>query len=257
MLSYRTHVYLCAMAATAEATKLALALSMCVSDQLRGQDTGSAIDRHLPGLIDGAATLRSSVDNFIATLPPENDSWRGATGLSRHLWFIEKRLNEKSPALCAGDPVDIASNDLPEMLREFEKWYEHRSPTHVAFMGRLDPHISAGRLNSAIREAWPIFKTHMIAKFSLPAELDGHGLADRLFGKKGATAGILLDDERTGYLNLFKGMYTVNRNPSFHNDVEANPDVELAVLALINAALIRIDQALSDSIADSSTGVPD
>ena len=69
MLSYRAHVYSCAMVATAEATKLALALSTCVTEQLRGTDSKAAVDSHLPGLISGAASLRSAVDAFNEALP--------------------------------------------------------------------------------------------------------------------------------------------------------------------------------------------
>ena len=245
MLSYRTHVYSCAMVATAEATKLALALSMCVAEQLRGPDPQAAIDNHLPGLVDGAASLRSAVDAFTEALPPEADSWRGTTGLSRHLWFIDKRLNEKSPALCAGDPIDIASNDLPEILKEFERWYEQQSPIHTDLGRRLYPHIAAGQLNSALREAWPFFKTRMVEEFGLTGDLDGHDLVNKLFGNTGATADLLPNSEREGYLNLFKGLYALNRNPVSHNDVQANPEYAAAVLALINSTLLRVEMVVN------------
>ena len=70
--------------------------------------------------------------------------------------------------------------------------------------------------------------------------MDGHKLVDQLFGTDSATAGLLSNSDRQGYANLFKGLYTLNRNPISHNDMSVNPEVIDAVLALINAALARI-----------------
>ena len=81
----------------------------------------------------------------------------------------------------------------------------------------------------------------MVTLFALPDNLDGHQLADALFGSKGATASLLPDNERTAYLGLFKGLYTLYRNPVSHNDVPSNPSEVDAVLALVNAALLKIE----------------
>ena len=254
MLSYRNHVYSRAMKVSTEATKLALALSMCVAEQMRGPDPKATVDNRLPELVSNSASLHSAAEVFIGALPSEAKNGPGARKLSLHLFWINKRLNEKSPALCMGDPVDISSNDLPQILKEFESWYEQQSPTHSALGARLEPHITGGQLNSALREAWPLFKTRMIATFELADDLDGHELADKLFGKNGATAEFLLDNERKGYLNLFKGLYTLNRNPVAHNDLQSNPEGAAAVLALINSTLIRIEVALDESDSENADG---
>ena len=242
MLSYRTHVYSCAMLASAEATKLALSLSECVTQQRRCSDPEAILDQHLPALVSYNDSLRSAVDVFKEALPAEADNWSGATELSAHLWWLNKRLNERLPGACVGDPVDIASNDIPKMLEEFETWYEEQSPTHTTLGARLDPHISDGQLNSALREAWVVFKKMMVEKFGLSESLDGVDLAKELFGDQGATSGILTNSERVAYLNLFQGLYVLSRNPVSHNDLPINPEVTSAVLALINSTVLRIEE---------------
>ena len=117
------------------------------------------------------------------------------------------------------------------MLKEFERWYEQQSPTDTALGDRLYPHITGGQLNPALREAWPLFKTRMVEAFGLTDDLDGHELANKLFGNNGATAGLLPNVEREGYLNLFRGLYALNRNPVSHNDLQANPEYAVAVLS--------------------------
>ena len=75
------------------------------------------------------------------------------------------------------------------------------------------PYIESGQLNVAVREAWPIFKTRMVERLGISREIDGHNLANAIFGSDGAMAGLLSDKEREGYLNLFKGLYALSRNP--------------------------------------------
>ena len=140
-----------------------------------------------------------------------------------------------------GDPVDIAARDLPDLLKLFELWYECQSPTDYALGATLEPHITSGQLNAALREAWPVFKTRMVNLFGLAAGLDGDKLASKLFGSSGATVGLLSDGDREGYLNLFKGLYALSRIPVVHNDIPANPEEISAALALINSALVRLE----------------
>ena len=147
------------------------------------------------------------------------------------------------------------SRDIPGVLKLFERWYDLKSPSDNEFDARLRPHITNGQLNSALREAWPLFKTRMVEAFGLDNELDGNELANKLFGSEGSTAGILTNFEREGYLNLFKGMYALNRNPVSHNDVETNPEEAGAVLALINSALVRVEAPSAESVSESSDGM--
>ena len=112
---------------------------------------------------------------------------------------------------------------------------------------RLRPLIAAGQLNSALREAWAIFKTRMVETFGVSEDIDGHQLADALFGSNGPMVNLLTERDRKGYLSLFKGLYTLYRNPVAHNDIQPNPEEVDAVLMLVNAALVRIGKARADS----------
>ncbi len=151
-----------------------------------------------------------------------------------------------------GDPVDIVAYDLPDALGLFEEWYERQSPTDSILGTRLEPHITNGQLNAALREAWPVFKTRMVEVFRLADNLDGHELTNKLFGSNGSTAGLLPDQEREGYLNLFKGLYTLSRNPVVHNDTPVNPEEAGAVLALINSALVRVEGVQCATVSTSA-----
>ncbi len=250
MLTYRAHVYSLAMAASAEATRLAVALSKCVGDQQVAADARSVFAAHLPGLTNQTILLRGAVDEFKSALPPEVKSQvEQHTHLERHLWFINHYLQVSAPGSCAHDPVDIVSIDMPKALGMFEEWYNVNSPSDQALNSRLEPHVSNGQLNAAVREAWAIFKTRMVEMFNLPAGTDGDSLAGRLFGGGSVTTQFLDAHEREGYLHLFKGLYALSRNPVAHNDVPPNPEETEAVLALVSSALTRIEAAHKAAVA--------
>ena len=242
MLTYRGYVYTLAMAASADATALALSLAHCVS-QWHQPDYRERARDDLPSLQGDADRLRDSVDKLFTALPPDvrEAVQEGRTKLLRHLSFIEYWLGKNNPISCAHDPIDIAKHDLPAVLALFNEWYERHSPGSAELPDRLAPLITTGQLNAAARESWAIFKSRMVDLFGLPDELDGHKLVDQLFGTDGATAGILSNSDRRGYANLFKGLYTLNRNPISHNDVPLNPEEIDAVLALVNSGLRKIE----------------
>ena len=165
-----------------------------------------------------------------------------ATDLRRHLGFIDLRLSEGLPERCAQDPLDIVKRDLPGALELFDEWYEGLSQDNGRLSSRLEPYIERGELNAAAREAWAVFKSRMVERFGLSDAPDGHPLADSLFGSNGATEDLLSKQNREGYLHLFKGLYTLYRNPVIHNDIRANPEEVDAVLALVNSALMNLEE---------------
>ena len=230
------------MAASADATALALSLAQCVS-QWHQADYRERAKDDLPSLQRDADRLRASVDKLLTALPSDiREAVQGSrTGLRRHLWFIEHWLGKNDPISCAHDPIDIGKHDLPAALALFDEWYERHSPGSTNLPDRLAPFITTGHLNAAARETWVIFKSRLVDLFELSDELDGHKLVDRIFGADGATADILSDSDRQGYANLFKGLYTLNCNPISHNDMSVNPEEINAVLALVNATLARIE----------------
>ena len=137
---------------------------------------------------------------------------------------------------------------MPDLLLRFDHWYAHQSPVDSQLGDRLESFIRSGELNAAVREAWVIFKTRVVKLFDIPDSLDGHRLADQVFGAGGATDGMLPDGEREGYLNLFKGLYTLSRNPVAHNDIDPSPRDIDAVLSLINSALGRMNQVTTNQL---------
>ncbi len=244
MLTYRSLIYNLAMSVSAEAANLAVHLSRLAS-QGSSAEYDDLIRDELPDLQREAASLRSAADELFGALPERVQSEARAGRFYRHIGFIDYWLDKKSPSACIGDPVDILQLDLPEILESFDKWYESQSPTDTALKSRLLPLIANGQLNAAVREVWAVFKTRIVEMFGLPPNLDGHKLVDKLFGAEGVTVGLLPDKERQGYLNLFKGLYTLSRNPVVHNDLSPSPEETDAVLSLVNSALVKIESARS------------
>ena len=182
MLTYRAHVYNLAMVVSAEAAVLTATLARCALPMF---DT-SVEDARL-----AAASLRTAADQFWAVLPEDvKTNCRGRHQMWRHLNWIHHWLGQNSPGSCMGDPVDIAEADLPAVLLCFDEWCDRQSPRDADLSGRLEIHVKAGQLNAAVRETWAIFKTRMVNTFNLDPALDGHRLADELFGSSGATARI-------------------------------------------------------------------
>ena len=234
------------MAVSAESAAFSLVLSDCLSYRHTSQYQ-EKLDEELPSLQLQASKIRSAYENLIAVLPKEVSSkvQEGDQGLLRHLNFIDLWLGKRQPEWCTSDPVNIITTDIPLVLEWFEEWYNQRSTEHDDLNYRLTPLISSGQVNSAVREAWAIFKTRTVARFNLSADLDGHRLADALFGSNGATKAILSDKERRGYLELCKGLYSLFRNDLTHNDLPSNPEESDAVLGLINSILTRLDSVTS------------
>ena len=240
MITYRSHVHTLAAAASAEASGLALSIVDCVAR--RGdKDYKEYVQEVLPRLMDGAESLQQSVDTFTAALPLEVKTYSD-NGLSRHMHWIKRRLREGIPAACSSDPIDIARNDIPAMLKRFEGWYQQRVTVDGEVEQRIRPLMEAGQLNAAAREAWAIFKTRMVKRFELSKDLDGQPLVQALFGTKGgATAELLSNKEMEAYSNLFKGLYALYRNPVAHNDLPSNPEETEAVIVMINLAIVKIE----------------
>lgn len=228
------------MSASGEAMALGLALSHYVADRRTSSDRDNS-KQELERFRNQAATLRQAVDKLLSALPSEAGIDSGK--LEDHLGWIEYWLEKKSsPISCAHDPIDIVRSDIPGVLKQFDKWYASQSGLAQALSDRLMPFIESGQLNAAVREAWPIFKTRMVERLGISREIDGHKLVVAIFGPDGATAGLLPDQEREGYLNLFKGLYALSRNPPSHNDIPANPAEVDAALLLISTTLTKVEK---------------
>ena len=231
------------MRASGEAMALGLALSRYVASE-RSSSAREVSGQELESLRSLAADLRQAVDKLLSALP--SDAGISSSSLRSHLGWISRRLKENAPSLCAHDPIDIVRSDIPGVLKQFDKWYTSQSALDKDLSARLMPFIESGQLNTAVREAWPIFKTRMVNRFGISGEIDGHKLVVEVFGRAGATAGLLPDREREGYLNLFKGLYALSRNPVSHNDIRLNPAEVEAALLLISTTLTMVEQLTTE-----------
>ena len=234
MLTYRAYVYRLAIAASGKASSFALLLGSHLS---AGNVSLASLQRE-------ASDLDAAVESLLSALPGGlRERAESSTGLRRHLRFIHYYLDKEQPGNCASDPRNIIEADLPSVLKIFDEWQVGQSPEVGDFASRVEPHIRNGQHETALREAWPIFKSHVVTTLELPIDLDGHKLAEALFGPEGGTAEVLEEGERQGYLNLLKGLYTLYRNPVAHNDVQIKPQEVDSVLILLNAILARVSEA--------------
>ena len=117
MLSYRNHIYILAMAASAEATKLALDLSNFMVDWRLSSDYQATVDQRLPELKISAQSLRSSLEKLENALPAEVSKDIGNCSLARHLWIIEyyRRPDGVHPIARAIQLTSYPS-DIPSIL---------------------------------------------------------------------------------------------------------------------------------------------
>ena len=238
-ITYHSHIYDLAMRASGEAMALGLALSRYVADHSASSDRDDS-KQELESLRNQAATLRQAVEEFLSALPFERGN--DLRNLKRHLHFIDRGLKDGYPWECAPDPIDIVRSDIPGVLKQFNKWYASQLDLDQDLSARLMPYIESGQLDAAVRAAWPIFKTRMVKRFEIPGEIDGHELVVAIFGPNGATAELLPGPKRKGYLNLFKGLYALSRNPLSHNDIRPNPAEAEAALLLISTTLTMVEQ---------------
>ena len=231
------------MRASGEAIALGLALSRYVAYN-RSSSVKDISRQELESIRNRAATLRQAIDKLLSALPSDVGIYSGS--LEGHLNFVDYWLEKNDPSSCVQDPIDIVSRDLPGLLKQFDKWYASQSALDRELSARLMPYIKSGQLNAAVREAWPVFKTRMVKRFGISSEIDGHKLVVAIFGPDGATTGLLSDKEREGYLNLFKGLYALSRNPPSHNDIRPNPAEVDAALVLISTTLTKVEQLATE-----------
>lgn len=167
--------------------------------------------------------------------------------LSRHMAWCRRHIRRRRPWRCGNDPYSILERDLPFVAENFDAWYLEVSGIAPEFAERMDKFDRRDLLNSAVREAWTVFKSRTVQSFALDDNLDGIRLADHLFRDGGPLDPLIPEKERRGYLHLLRGLYALSRNPVMHNDPEPNPGEADAVVVLIGICLARILQAQADS----------
>ena len=243
MLTYCSCIYTLAMRAAGQACEIGASIAQFPTN-VREPEYDRMLMNELPLLERQVVILTSLVDDLLSSLPSEVRVAVGnANKIRRHLYWIDRRIGERLPLACAGDAADIAGQDIPDIVERFDRWYLLSSPLDAGLADGLSPLISTGELDSALRKAWVVFKTRMVDLFGVADHLDGHRLVDRLFTADGPTSDILSGSDREAYLNLFKGLYVLSRNPIGHNDIEVNPAEAEAVITLINSALVNITSA--------------
>lgn len=241
MYSYRAHVYDLYAAALSKGVAVLVACDEHEWHRLEGH----VPTENLSDLRTRFGALRMAVESLITALP----TGVGSVGeLEQHMAWGRYWIDEKGrPREWGSDARSIVERDLPTVLNAFNDWYATASGVDPELVERLHPFNSVAHINSAIRETWAIFKTRVIEAYGLPDDIDGHPLIERLFGNNDPAVSSLSDGERLGYRNLFKGLYTLHRNPVAHNDQEPNPAEADAVIALLGVYLSRIAPPEADA----------
>ncbi len=233
MFGYRLYVFELYVAASQAALDL-------------GHDFDECLKTETPA--DGAAALRVAA----ADLQRQIEALRAAfpesirepsSETNRHLRFLRYYLDKKQPGSCRHDVSDLATSDLPAEWESFAKWYEANSSNDAAFVSRVSALMGTGDAAGALRLAWPIFKTRVVTMFGLDDQLDGDQLAAAVFGQRGPARALLGGPRCEGYMSLFKGLYALQRNPVFHNDMTPDQQEAEAALMLLNSALAQLESA--------------
>ena len=241
MYSYHAHVHNLYTVALSKAAAVLVAYERCVHHHPECAEFPDALSELRARFGD----LQVAIDALSTVVPSKVI---GAGDLKRHMHFGNIYINiDGRPEGWGPDAQFVLECDLPAVLNAFNDWYAAASGVDPELVERLRPFNSVSHINSAAREAWTIFKTRTTEAYDLPGDLDGHQLVDRLFGDDDPAASSLSDRERRGYHNLFKGLYTLYRNPVAHNDQEPNPAVADSVIAFIGICLNRIAPLKADA----------
>lgn len=241
MYSYHAHVHSLYTVAVSRAAAVLAAYERCV----RHDPEDAEFPEALGELRARFGDLQAAVDALFVVVPVEVAA---AGRLKRHMHFGNVHINiQGRPGGWGSDARFVLECDLPAVLNAFNDWYATTSGIDPELLERLRPFNGVSHINSACREAWTIFKTRATKACDLPDDIDGHALVERLFGDDDPAVSSLSDGERQGYRNLFKGLYTLCRNPVAHNDQEPNPAEADAVIALIGICLSRIAPPEADA----------
>ena len=200
----------------------------------------------LVSLRKGCTELTGVTEALLAALPDEVlDNLKGSPH-QRHLSWMKLRLDAGEPGKCISDAVDLADRDLPAVWQAYDEWFTTHSRSDEDFVRKTDRLLNIGQGDSAVRKAWAVFKSRLVAFYGVSADLDGYKLADALFGSNGVARKRIPKADCDGYEHLLKGLYKL-RNEVVHNDVVTNPQEVEGVLMLLNSTLARLTAEPSQS----------
>lgn len=233
MLNYRLHVYERCVGATTAALSLRKTFLEWEAHEDRREE-------ELVNLRQGHTELVGAVDDLVNALPDEVIDTKSDGTLRRHLAWMDRFLREGSPQKCSSDIVDITERDLAAVWLAYETWFTANSAVDDEFVRKVDRLLNIGQGDSAIRKAFAVFKSRLVASFPVSGDLDGERLAIAVFGANGSARGGVSDADCEGYLNLMKGLYALHQNETTHNDVTVDPQEAEAILMLLNSAIARL-----------------
>ncbi len=233
MLHYRSHVF--DRYVTAMGTAFSLRRTFLEWEAVTGPK-----EQELGTLRTEYTQLTGAIEALLSALPDDALDSLKNSGLKRHLSCLDRRLREGKPRECTGDAIDITDRDLPFVWKTFEEWFERNSSSDEDFVRKVDRLLNIGQGDSAIRKGWAVFKSRLVSTYGLDGNLDGVRLADAIFGDRGVARDHIPNAQCEGYLNLFKGLYALNRNEVAHNDVTVDPQETEAVLMLLNSMLAHV-----------------
>jgi hypothetical protein len=189
-------------------------------------------------LLRDAEHLRHLVEELVVMLPKEvSDESTGS--LHRHQAWLVRRLREGDPEACRSDIEDICARDLDAIEEEFVNWTTARFDEELA--EKVTTLLARREWDSAIRKAFVVLKSRLVKRFGAKKDIDGTDLVNSIFGKESAVTG-LVGPERQAWRDLLAGLYGVYRNKYGHEDAEAPWHEVDAVLAMVNAVLLALDE---------------
>lgn len=250
MLGYRAHVFDRYLSAINASLDLRRALSAWTVVSHSGDEIAVEIEQ----LKLLAQSVRSAVSALRDSLPEELADRTRRGDLDRHLSWLDYWLAEKKPQSCQGDAIDLTERDIPSIWRLFEEWLKNNSKSDDEFVRKVGRLHHIGESDSALRKAWVVFKTRMVAAYNLDSKLDGRELIDAVFGQGGPLASVLPRNELDAYASLFRALYALNRNEAFHNDIPADPLETEGLLLLLSSILARLN---GGAFVDNRSGQSD
>jgi len=167
---------------------------------------------------------------------------RGRSNLERHLAWMRYWLREAKPHMCRGDIEVICSHDIPTLEKYFHEWCIASTHYDEDLIQKISDLLIRQEYDSAIRKAFVILKSRLVAKFGVDHDRDGADLVNRIFGASGLLSSRLEPDERQAMRDLLAGLYGVFRNKYGHQDLEAPWHEADAILSMINFILKRIEE---------------
>ena len=195
-------------------------------------------DRPSDDLLADAQNLAVLFENLRSMLP---EGLRDVSNFSRHIGWMQGNLRRNAAKSSRSDIDYICSYDIPTLEKAFIHWCASADHYDRELAEKIGDLIARQEFDSAVRKAFVLLKAWLVVKFSLPDNLDGVNLVNRIFGNNGHSSLVLDPNERQAVRDLLAGLYGVFRNKCAHSDKPLPWYEADAALTMINFALKELE----------------